>query len=114
MSTRGERLSDYLRLKTGGRRGWQTALVEKSGVKRQTISKWTSPSFDGYPDLETLATVAAALDVKTFEIVAALDGDQAVSPLDPAVRSALRDEIEAALDERLGPRKAARARSGAA
>jgi hypothetical protein len=46
MTTRGERLAEYLRIKTGGRRGWQSRLVAKSGVKRQTISKWTNPTFD--------------------------------------------------------------------
>jgi transcriptional regulator with XRE-family HTH domain len=74
MTTRGERLGAYLLAKTGGRRGWQKALVEKSGVKRQTISKYTSPTFDDYPDLETLERLAHGLGVPLFEIVAAFEG----------------------------------------
>lgn len=120
MSTRGERLSEYLRVKTGGRRGWQTALVEKSGVKRQTISKWTKPTFDAYPDLETLGLVAQALGVKTYEIVAALDGEAPVVPLDPATREAVTEvlvELLPGLLEDLGvrlPQRTPRGRAGAA
>ena len=95
----------YLLAKTGGRSGWQGELVAKSGVKRQTISKWTKATFDRYPDLETLESIAAALGVRPFEILAAMDGDVAVSLLDPAVRQAMREEMEALLDERLGPRR---------
>jgi transcriptional regulator with XRE-family HTH domain len=74
MTTRGERLRGFLLARTGGTPGWQARLVEASGVKRQTISKWTNPAFDRYPDLEALAQVAGALRVETWEIVAAMDG----------------------------------------
>lgn len=84
MTTRGERLRSYLLLKTGGVPGWQAALVEKSGVKRQTISKWTNPKFDRYPDLETLAAIAEALEVGTYEIIAAMDGRGPVLDLSSA------------------------------
>lgn len=95
MTTRGERLQRYLAEKTGGRRGWQSALVEMSGVKRQTITKWTNPKFDGYPDLQALAQVAAALGVTTAEIVAVLDGDGPLVALDDRLRAMIREEIEA-------------------
>jgi transcriptional regulator with XRE-family HTH domain len=114
VTTRGERLRAYLLAKTGGRPGWQSELVTQSGVKRQTISKWTNPKFDRYPDLETLAAIAGALGVQTFEVIAAMDGDVAVSLSDPAVRETLRSEIEAILDERLGPRQAPPGRGSAA
>jgi transcriptional regulator with XRE-family HTH domain len=114
MTTRGERLRGYLLARTGGSPGWQSRLVATSGVKRQTISKWTSPSFDRYPDLETLAAIAKALDVPTFEIIAAMDGEVAVALKDPRARAAMREEMESLLDERLGPRQAPRGRSGAA
>jgi transcriptional regulator with XRE-family HTH domain len=120
MTTRGDRLRSYLLAKTGGSTGWQGRLVEKSGVKRQTISKWTSPTFDRYPDLETLAVIAAALEVPTFEIIAAMDGQTAVAMDDPrardAIRSALRDDLPDLLRE-LGlelPQRAPRGRAGAA
>ncbi len=114
MTTRGERLRAYLLAKTGGAPGWQGKLVADSGVKRQTISKWTNPTFDRYPDLETLAAIAGALGVPTFEIIAAMDGEVAVALNDPRARAAMREEMELLLDERLGPRQAPPGRSGAA
>jgi hypothetical protein len=62
--------------------------------------------------METLTAVAAALGVPRYQIIAAMDGD-AVLPLDDAGRDVLRAEIEAALDERLGPHPPARGSSGA-
>lgn len=114
MTTRGDRLRSYLLAKTGGRSGWQAELVKRSGVKRQTISKWTNPSFDRYPDLETLAVIAGALGVPTFEIIAAMDGEVAVALSDPRARAAMREEMEKLLDDRLGPRQEPPGRSGAA
>lgn len=109
MTTRGERLRAYLLAKTGGASGWQARLVEESGVKRQTISKWTSPTFDRYPDLEALADVARALNVGTFEIVAAMDGAQAVDLSADRTRAILAEVVEAALDARgVPPRRAPR------
>lgn len=105
MSTRGERLSAYLARQTGGRRGWQTALVQQSGVKRQTISKYTSVKFDGYPELDTLSQIAEALKVPLWEIVAAMDGDAPAVPLDQQTVAAIRAVVEEVLDERLGPRR---------
>lgn len=90
----------YLLTRTGGYSGWQRDLVERSGVKRQTISKWTNPAFDGYPDPDALAEVARALDVRPFEIVAAIDGDVAVSVSDPRTKEAMRDLLEELLAER--------------
>lgn len=114
MTTRGDRLRSYLLAKTGGRSGWQAELVAASGVKRQTISKYTSATFDRYPDLGTLATLAAALNVETFELVAAMDGETPAMRLDDRFREAVRSEVEAVLDERLGPRRGRPAQPGAA
>lgn len=100
MTTRGERLRSYLLAKTGGGPGWQKRLVETSGVKRQTISKYTSPTFDRYPDLETLAQLAAGLEAPLFELIAAMDGQPAVSLGDPRVKEMLRPLLEELLDER--------------
>lgn len=108
MTTRGERLRSYLLARTGGAPGWQARLVEGSGVKRQTISKWTNAQFDRYPDLEALADVARALNVPTWEIVAAMDGHDRVVDLtsDPA-RQILVEVVDAALDARGVPRQRA-------
>lgn len=73
MTTRGDRLRAYL-LSRDGRPGWQKRLVEKSSVKRQTISKYTKPDFDRYPDLDTLAQLAVGLEVPLYELIAAMDG----------------------------------------
>jgi transcriptional regulator with XRE-family HTH domain len=115
MTTRGERLRAYLLARTGGAPGWQARLVAESGVKRQTISKWTNPAFDRYPDLETLADVARALKVETYEIVAAMDGRDQVVDLDSErARLVLAEVVDAALDARGVPRPRAPRAAGAA
>lgn len=103
MTTRGERMTEFLFKRTGGKRGWQTDLVARSGVKRQTITKWTNPKYDGWPDLATLAQLAPALGVKVWEIVAALDGAGPVVELTDETRAMFRGWMEEVLDERLGP-----------
>lgn len=103
MTTRGERLRGYLLSKTGGRPSWQKQLVAKSGVKRQTISKYTKPEWDGYPELGTLAQIAEGLEVSLSEIVAAMEGEPMVR-LDARTTALIRQAVEQALDERLGPR----------
>lgn len=89
MTTRGDRLRVYLLAKTGGHTGWQAELVSASGVKRQTITKYTRSSFDRYPDLGTIAQIAVGLNVPTFEIVAAMDGETALSLSNPQTRKLL-------------------------
>ncbi len=95
MSTRGQRLADYLRRETGGRYGWQADLVRRSGIKRQTISKWTHPAYDGYPELEHLAALATALGRRPWELVAVLDGDEPLGT-EERVREVVREELAAA------------------
>lgn len=100
MTTRGELLRAYILRVTGGAPGYQKALVEASGVKRQTISKYTKPTFDGFPDLGTLDQLAKGLRRPLFELIAAMDGEQAVALGDPLTREMLRDLLEVLLDER--------------
>lgn len=69
--------------------------MSRSGVKRQTITKWTHPEFDRYPDLEALAQVATALGVPTAEIVAAMDGEGPLVVFDDRMRAMIREEIAA-------------------
>lgn len=95
VTTRGERLQAYIHAQMGGGRGSQKELVERSGVKRQTLSKWTNPRFDGYPDLASLAAVASALGVRLYEIVAAMEGDEPVVRIDARLRAAIREEMQA-------------------
>jgi transcriptional regulator with XRE-family HTH domain len=98
VESRGTRLRHYLAQRTGGRRGWVNDLAAKSGVKRQTLSAMMGDR--SAPDLKTIDAIADALEIRPFEIVAAMDGDVALSVADPRVRQAIRDEIDAALDER--------------
>lgn len=110
MESRGSRLRRYLLAKTGGSHGWVQKLAADSGVKRQTLS--AAMGDRGSPDLHTIDQIAEALGVRPFEILAAMDGDVAVSLTDPAVRQAMREEMEALLDERLGSPRAAAASGG--
>jgi transcriptional regulator with XRE-family HTH domain len=112
METRGSRLRAYLLTKTGGAHGWVNELASRSGVKRQTLSAWMGDR--SQPDLASLEAIGGVLGVRTFEIVAAMDGDVAVAVTDPRVREAIREEMESLLDERLGHRPEGDGRSGAA
>lgn len=98
METRGSRLRAYLLAKTGGAHGWVNQLATASGVKRQTLSAWMSGRTQ--PDLASLEAVATVLGVRTFEIVAAMDGDVALSLTDPRTKEVLRPLLEELLAER--------------
>lgn len=97
--------------KTGGAHGWVNQLAADSGVKRQTLSAWMGDRTR--PDLESLDAVAGVLGVRPYEIVAVMDGDEPVVRIDDELRVQLRAEMEALLDERLGPPRAPRARGAA-
>lgn len=97
--------------KTGGAHGWVNQLSADSGVKRQTLSAWMGDRTR--PDLESLDALALVLGVRPYEIVAVMDGDEPVVRIDEELRSQLREEMEALLDERLGPRRADRSRGAA-
>lgn len=100
MSTRGERLRGYFVSRMGSRRGWMAELVRRSGVKRQTLSKWTAADFDGYPDLETLALVAKAMGVSLSEVVAAMEDEQVVALGDARLEAAVDELVARALAAR--------------
>lgn len=108
MTTRGARLRAYLGLRLGNQPGWLASLVARSGIKRGTIGKWTNPKYDGYPELASLASLADALGVRLSELVAAIEGEPPPATLDDETRALVRAEVEAALVERLGPRRASR------
>lgn len=100
VETRGVRLRRYLLARTGGRHGWVNELADATGIKRQTLSAWMGNR--AVPDLASLDAIAQALEVKTFEIVAAMDGEQAISLIDPTTRETMRTMLEELLDERDG------------
>lgn len=112
VESRGTRLRKFLLAQTGGAHGWVNSLAAESGVKRQSLSAWMGDRAE--PDLASIREVARVLRVRPFQIVAAMDGDPAVNIGDPAVRAAIREEIEQALDERLGRRPEDHGQAGAA
>lgn len=91
---------------TGGKHGWVTGLAKKSGVKRQTLSAWMGDRAE--PDLESLRAVAEAIDVRLFELVAAMDGEGPVVRFDDALRAMIREEVQAYGQAGRGPRGASR------
>lgn len=114
VETRGSRLRHFLMERMGSRHGWVVKLAAESGVTRQTLSSWFGGRTE--PDLAALRAIAEKLPgtVRVFEIVAAMEGEEPAVALDAQTREALRAEIEAVLDERLGPRREGRGRAGAA
>lgn len=112
MEGRGDRLRRFLIDKTGGRHGWVNALEEASGVRRQTLS--AAMGARSNPDLATITAIADAIGVRPFELLAAMDGDVAVSLADPRAQEAIREAVEAEVSARLGPRQEPPGRAGAA
>ena len=104
--TPGTRLRAYIDARWTRRQGGILALAGLLNVATETMYEWFRD--DRQPNLDHLARLSRALGVKRWEIVAAMDGEATVAPIDEATRAMLRAEIEAVLDERLGPRKAAR------
>ena len=88
--TQGERLRAFLEQRTGGQRGWVSALARDTGVDR--ISLYAYFSGRVAPDLSTLIRLADAVGARPYEIVAAMTGDwPVVSVHDPALREMLRE-----------------------
>ena len=108
----GERLRGYVEAHWNRRKGGVRGLCRKLNASPETIYSWYRGETE--PNLGSLEALATALEVRRWEIVAAMDGDLVLAAADERTRQALRAEIEAVLDERLGPRKEARARAGAA
>lgn len=111
VETRGVRLRRYLMTQTGAPHGWVNSLAKESGVKRQTLSAWMGDR--ATPDLLSIEAIARALGVRPYEVLAAMDGEGPVVRVDDQLREVLREEIESAIDERLGPRREARGRADA-
>lgn len=99
----GDRLRAYIEARWPRSKGGMRGFCRDAGVTPETLYSWfrgeTSPSFDN------LGAIAASLGVRRFHLVAAIDGEAPVVTLDRDTREALRLEVEAALDERLGPRR---------
>jgi transcriptional regulator with XRE-family HTH domain len=96
----GERLRSYIDARWGRRKGGIRGLAAKLNVSAETMYEWFRGERE--PNLDHLTRMAEALGVKRSEILAAMDGEAPVVALDDATRRAIREEIEAVLDERRG------------
>ena len=90
------RLEAYVRARWTRQQGGITGLAASTGLTRETLYSW----FRGETELSlaNLRTLSAALGVRPWELVAALDGDEPVVP-DDQVRRIVREELD-----RLPPR----------
>jgi transcriptional regulator with XRE-family HTH domain len=107
----GERLRLYIDARWKRRDGGMRGFAKRLGVAPDTLYGYFRG--DHPVDLAMLARIADVLEVKRYEVVAALDGASPAVPLGDEMREALRAEIEAVLDERLGPRSEGRGRGAA-
>jgi hypothetical protein len=98
----GDRLRAFVEARWSRRNGGIRGLCKRMQVAPETVYGWFRGDND--PSLGALATMASVLGVKRWEIVAAIDGDEAVG-FDESGRDQLRDLVESVLDERLGPRR---------
>lgn len=87
----GDRLRAYIEARWPRSKGGMRGFGRASGITPETIYSWfrgdTSPSW------ENLGVIASTLEVKRFQLVAAMDGEAPVVRLDSATREALRQEI---------------------
>lgn len=97
MGTKSQgRLEPYVRARWTRHQGGVTGLAAATGLTRETLYSWFRGETE--PSLANLRTLAAALGVRPWELVAALDGDEA-EPAEDRVRAIVREELE-----RLPPR----------
>jgi transcriptional regulator with XRE-family HTH domain len=110
--TEGRRLEQFVRSRWGRKEGGIRGLAVAVETSADTIYHWFSGQ--NPPDVYQLGKLARALDVRRWQIVAAMDGDEEIVPLDERTRRAIREEVQAAVAEAQGQRGSPRARSGAA
>ena len=94
----GDRLSDYVRSRWDRRKGGIRGFCKAIGVTPETFYGWVGGKND--PSLGALSAMADVLGVSRYEIVAAMDGEGPVGPLDEATRRAIREEVDRVLRER--------------
>jgi len=110
--TEGKRLERFVRSRWGRPQGGIRALAVAAETSADTIYHW----FNGQnpPDVYQLGKLAEALEVKRWQIVAAMDGETEIVPLDDRTRQAIREEVRAAAAEDRAQRGSPREQSGAA
>lgn len=82
--TDGKRLERFVRLRWGRDKGGIRRLATALGTSPDTVYHW----FNGnsHPDTGDLRLLAEVLGVRRFEIVAAMDGEETVMPLNDLTR----------------------------
>ena len=108
----GDRLRAFIEARWTRRDGGLRGLCRKIGVVPETLYGWLRGDND--PSLGGLAALADALGVSRWQIVAAMDGETEIVPLDDRTRQAIREEVRAAVAEDRAQRGSPREQSGAA
>ncbi len=97
--TPGSRLRAFIDGRWGRRQGGILGLCRQLNISTETMYEWFRNERE--PNLDHLTRLAEALgDVKRWEVLAAMDGDAPIRPLDAETRQMVREEIEAALARR--------------
>lgn len=99
--TGGEALEQFVRARWGRKEGGIRGLARVVGTSPDTIYHWFNGSALNTDDLDALAR---ALGVRRFEIVAAMDGEDVVMPLNDQTRTAFLSLMEEWADSRGLPR----------
>ena len=111
----GDRLRVFVETHWGRRKGGMRGFCRAVGTTPETLYSWFRGETD--PSMSSLAAIADALKVKRYEIVAVMDGEGVVAPVDAAaLADRIQTIVDAALDSRgvpTVPRRSSR-RSGAA
>jgi transcriptional regulator with XRE-family HTH domain len=106
--TPGSRLRAYIDDRWPRNKRGILGLAKVLNTSTETMYEWFRD--DREPSLDHLTRLAEALNegATRSEILAVMDGEASAVRLDGPTRTAIRAEVEAALDERLGPPKAPR------
>lgn len=94
----GDRLRAFIESRWTRKNGGMRAFCKAIGVTPETAYGWFRGDND--PSLGALAHAAKVLGAKRYEIVAAMDGEGPVGPVNEDVRRLIREEIERAFRER--------------
>lgn len=100
--TPGSRLRDYIDARWSRSQGGILGLARQLNVSTETMYEWFRSERE--PNLDHLTRLAEKLDVRRSAILAAMDGDAPVLPLDQTTRAMVREEVRRILDEERGTR----------
>ena len=96
----GRRLERYIRARWGRKQGGIRGLAKAIGGTAETIYSWFRGETEPY--LGTLREVAAALGVRPYQILAAMDGDGPAAAIDPELERLVEERVRAEVERQLG------------